>query len=162
MLKNIVAHHSSKNEDGEIIVNLQGLEDDKNFRASVVNAILQEVSEASCVLFPSFSTHQCGTPLGKIINELALSLQVKTLVTGDVTNITSLQSPVKEVLIIKQSFKKGQGLIKQINELKEMGCKVRVVCLIAHSSNQLDYFRYATNVDTKALICLDEIPYLKE
>ena len=160
MLKNIVASYSSKDKSGEISVNLQRLEEDKKFRMSVIEAILREVNEASCVLFPSFCTHQCGTPLGKIINELALTLQVKTLVTGDVKNITSLQSPVKEVLIVKQSFKTGKGLVKQINELKAMGCKVRVVCLIAHSGNQLDHFKYSTCVDAKALVCLDEIPYL--
>ena len=68
---------------------------------------------------------------------------------------------VEEVLIVKQSFKTGDGLKEQINRLKEKGLKVSVFCLVAHSSTKLERFAYENGVEASAAVCLDEIPYLK-
>ena len=162
-MKEIVKNHSFRNERGEISVNLKSLAEDEKFRSEVVKEIVNKVKKSNhaCVLFPSYKPHCSDNPLGKLINEVALSLVVETLVTGDVRKIRDVHSPVNEVIIIKQSFKTGTGLKEQIESLRKMGMSVSVICLIAHSGAALDSFRYANDVSVETLVCLDEIPYLK-
>ena len=160
-MKEIVKGHVSKNENGEVRVNLESLSKDGNFRNAVVNAIVKKVKASShaCVLFPSYKP--ClNTPLGKIINELAQTLVVETLVTGDINRIRDIRGAINEVIIIKQSFKSGVGLQKQIKDVREMGYKVSVISLIAHSGAALERFKHANGVSLDALVCLDEISYL--
>ena len=162
-MNEIVKNYISKNGDGEIRVDLLRLAKDENFRKEVVKNIVSKVKQTphACVLFPSYQPHCANNPLGKLINELALSLVVETLVTGDVEKIRDLRSPVTDVIIIKQSFKSGRGLHDQIMTLASKGCKVHVICLVSHSSAAIERFRQANDVDIEALVSLDEIPYVK-
>lgn len=131
-LGNLVAHYATKGEKG-VEINLEALSQDKHFRSQAVQAVVKKVKENphACVFFPSYKPACDHNPLGKLINEVALSLQVETLVTGNYEKLKDLQNPVKDVIIVKQSFRSGKELRAQIEELKAMGYDVSVLCLIA-------------------------------
>ena len=140
-------------------VNLDALEKDKKYREAAINAVVRKIKDKpnACVYFPSYRE---GSPLGAFINGLATHTEVKNLKTIDIREVLKL-STIEEVLVVKQSFKTGNGLKDQIKLLKEKGFKVCVFCLVAHSSTRLERFAYENNVSASAAVCLDEIPYLK-
>ena len=149
MLKEIVKHHVTVGEHG-LSVNIEALEKDLKYKEAAINAVVKQIAKnpKACVYLPSYKV---GSPLGAFINGLAAHKEVLKLKTTQVT----------EVLIIKQSFKTGNGLKEQIKVLKEHGFNVSVFCLVAHSSTKLVQFAYENKVNAKAAVCLDEIPYLK-
>ena len=83
-LGNLVAHYATKGEKG-VEINLEALSQDKHFRSQAVQAVVKKVKENphACVFFPSYKPACDHNPLGKLINEVALSLQIETLVTGN-------------------------------------------------------------------------------
>ena len=157
MLKEIVRQHVSAGECG-LSVNLDTLEKDQKYRKAAVNAVVKQLATkpSACVYFPSYKE---GSPLGSFINELAAHKEVKNLKTMDLEEVLKLK--VAEVIIVKQSFKNGFGLKKQVQKLKAHGFNVSVFCLIAHSSTNLERFAYENGIEVKASVCLDEIPYFK-
>ena len=158
MLKEIVRNHVSVGECG-MSVNLDTLEKDQKYRKSAVSAVLKQLATkpSACVYFPSYKE---GSPLGSFINELATHKEIRNLKTVDIREVLKLSS-IEEVLVVKQSFKTGNGLKEQINLLKDKGFKVSVFCLVAHSSTRLERFAFDNGVEASAAVCLDEIPYLK-
>ncbi len=160
-LKSLVAGYATKGEKG-VEINLAGLAENKEFRSQAINAVVKKVkqSEHACVLFPSYKPCSDKNPLGKLINELALTLQVEALVTGDIVNLKKMQVPAKEVIVIKQSFRAGKELEKQIQDIRDMGCKVSVLCLIAHSGAKVESFAHQNDVPVSALVYTDEINYI--
>ena len=162
MIKDIVAAYAAKTENG-VEVDIQALARNEEFRKAVIKEVTKRIDRGDkpspCVVIPAFDSG--STHLGTLINELALSLQVKTLVTGDVRNFKRLKTHPKEVLIIKQSFRSGQGLKDQIATLKELGAKeVSVLCLLAHNSGRMQGFGHENGVSIEALVPTDEIRYL--
>ncbi|MBO5039100.1 MAG: hypothetical protein J6C85_06595 [Alphaproteobacteria bacterium] len=158
-IKGIVSSYAGRNERGQIEIDLKGLAADKNFREQAIKAVVKEVQEKdACVLIPAF--RRDNTYLSRLINELALTLQVKTLVTGDVKNLKRLRSRPTSIMLLKQSFRTGKELQEQIDEIKAMGCTVNVFCLLAHSLAKLQGFGYQNDVEIKALVAVDEIPYI--
>ena len=162
MLKEIVSSYAQKTANG-VEIDLKALARNQEFRTEVINEVLKRIGDpAPCVLIPAYESRATDNHLGSLINELALTLQVKTLVTGDVKNFKSLRTRPAEVLIIKQSFRAGKGLQQQITELKELGAKkVRVLCFIAHNTGRLQGFGHENNVEIEALVKADEIRYLE-
>lgn len=160
-LGNLVAHYATKGEKG-VEINLEALSQDKHFRSQAVQAVVKKVKENphACVFFPSYKPACDHNPLGKLINEVALSLQVETLVTGNYEKLKDLQNPVKDVIIVKQSFRSGKELRAQIEELKAMGYDVSVLCLIAHSSAKVEAFAHENGVPVSAIVYTDEISYI--
>lgn len=155
-LKEIVAFYADKTEKGKEI-DLKNLSKDELFRSQVIKAVLEQIKgkPQACVLIPAYRSN--NTHLGKLINELALTLQVRTLVTGEVENIKHLHhSNIKEVVLIKQSFRVGHELAKQIAAIKAYGCKVSVLCLISHSRERLEQFAKENEVEIVALVSTDE------
>lgn len=159
-IKRIVSAYAEKNDKGEREIDLKGLATDKAFREEAIKAVVKEVqkTEDVCVLIPAF--RRDNTHLSKLINELALTLQVKTLVTGDVENLKRVRSHPHNIILLKQSFRTGTELKKQVDEIKAMGYTVSVFCLLAHSSAKLISFGYQNGVEIKALVSIDEIPYI--
>lgn len=149
-LKKIVASYAAEGKE----VDLKGLAENAKVREAVVSAVVKAVKEKphACVVFPSYKQ---GGHLGQLINEVALSLQVDTLVTGNVRNIANLRQTPAEVIIIKQSFRAGQELKSQIAEIKSYGCGVSVLCLIAHSKAKVDTFAKENDVEVSALVYTD-------
>jgi len=161
MLKEIVSNYVAKTANG-IDVNLKGLARDQEFRAEVIKAVTKSLgSPAPCVVIPAYESGAPENHLGSLINELALTLQVRTLVTGDVKNFKRLKTHPKQVLIIKQSFRSGKGLQKQIADLKALGATdVRVLCFIAHNTGRMQGFGHENNVEIDALVKVDEMRYV--
>ena len=156
-LKEIVASYADKKEKG-IEIDLKGLAKDEAFRDFAVKAVLDVIKTKpqACVLIPAYSPD--NNHLGKFINELALTLQIRTLATGDVENIRCIRrSSIKEAILIKQSFRVGRKLAKQIDTIKACGCEVSVLCLISHSRDLLEQFGKEHDVEVSALICTDEL-----
>lgn len=154
-LKKLVADYAAKTSKG-VEVNLEALSKDDKFRSEVLKAILAKVKEKpeACVYFPSY---KISGPLGKLINEVALSLQVITLVTGSIDGVYRLHDSVKDIIVIKQSFRTGAKLKEQILELKAKGYNVSVICLIAHSKKKTEVFQGETGADVSALVYTEEI-----
>lgn len=153
-IKSIVAQYATKNEKG-VEVNLNALAKDKDFQSLVAKEVVKKVKEnEACVLIPAYKPTE-NRHLGKLINELALTLQVKTLVTGDVKNLRRLRIIPERVIILKQSFRNGKELKTQIEAIKEMGCQVSVLCLLAHSSAKLQNFAAENEVEINALVKTD-------
>lgn len=155
-LKEIVENYATK--ENEIVnVDLKSLSTDNNFRSLVISAIVQELKQKpqACVLIPAY---RHNSHLGALINELALTSLTRTLVAGGVQNLRRIRSPfAKDVILIKQSFRNGKELAKHIAEIKKMGSRVTVVCLIAHSRAKFESFAKENKVDMKALVYTDEI-----
>lgn len=164
MIKEIVSQYATKS--GKTVdVNLKALAKDKDFREKAIAAVLKRVEAKDptpCVVIPAFNPGANENHLGSLINELALNLQIKALVTGDVSNIKSLRVRPESVLIIKQSFRTGSGLQSQIEDLKSMGIKnISVLCFISHSTGRLQGFGHENGVDIEALVATDDIRYLE-
>lgn len=157
-LKEIVAKYQKPTEKGTE-VDIKALAADDIFRASVIEKVLTIVQKnpMACVLIPAFNSGRERHHLGQLINELALTLQVRTLVTGKVENFLQLKTRPKEVIILKQSFREGNGLKDQITSLKNMGCHVTVVCFLSHSMSKAHEFAEANNVPIEVFVALDEI-----
>ncbi len=160
-LKSIVAHYATRNEKG-VEIDLERLSQDKKFRSEVVNAVVKRVSKIPqvCIVFPSFKSGESDKSLGSLINELALTLQFESLVTGNLEQIKNLRMPAENVILIKHSFRNGKKLKEQIEEIKAQGCNVSVICLIAHSGAKVEAFAHENNVTVEALVYTDEINYI--
>ena len=149
-----VSLYADKKESG-INVDLEALAHDVEFRRVIVEEVVNYVKKTkACVWIPAFP---CNNHLSELINEIALSLQVETLTTGNIRNLKCLRAHPEKVIIIKQSFYTGKQLAKDINEAKEYGCDVSVLCLISHSSERFKEFAHAHNVKMKALVFTDEL-----
>ncbi len=149
-----VALYAERTEKG-INVDLKALAHDVEFRKVVVAEVVKHVKETkACVWIPAF---QCGSHLSELINEIALSLQVETLTTGNIKNLRCLRAHPRKVVLIKQSFHTGKELASHIEQAKEFGCDVSVFCLMAHSSERFKEFAKVHNVEMKALVFTDEI-----
>ncbi len=164
MIKELVSQYATKS--GKTVdVNLKALAKDKDFREEAIAAVLKRVEAKSptpCVIVPAFDSASTENHLGSLINELALNLQIKALVTGDVSNIKSLRVRPEAVLIIKQSFRTGKGLQDQIEDLKAQGVgQVSVLCFISHNSGRMQGFGHENGVDIEALVATDDIRYLE-
>ena len=157
MLKKIVSKHTTSTPCGKV-VNLYALDGNAEFRKAVeqeVLALIEKIPHA-CVLIPSGKA-RLDNPLRDLVMELAMTLQVQTLVTGAPENLRRLEySTAKDVILIKQSFKTGAGLKKEIEEVRAQGCTVRVICMIAHKRASIDAFAKENNVEISTLVCLDE------
>lgn len=156
-VKEIVASYADKKGKG-IEIDLKSLSKDKAFRSFAVAAVIDVIKAKpqACVLIPAYSTN--NNHLGKLINELALTLQVRTLVTGNVENLKRMHAAsIKEVLLIKQSFRVGQELAEQVAAIKARGSKVSVLCLISHSRALLEQFGKEHEIEISALVCTDEL-----
>lgn len=160
-LKRIVALYATRNAKG-VEIDLESLSKDKKFRSEAVKQVLKKVQEIPhvCIVFPSFKRGEEKNPLGGIINELARSLQIESLVTENLQQVKQLRMPAENVILIKHSFRSGKKLKEQVEELKELGCNVSVICLIAHSSAKVEAFAHENNVKVDALVYTDEINYL--
>ncbi|MBR5598668.1 MAG: hypothetical protein IKW39_01365 [Alphaproteobacteria bacterium] len=159
MLKEIVKHHVTNGEHG-LSVNLNTLEKDAKYREAAINAVVKQVESKpkACIYLPSY---KIGSPLGAFINGLAAHKEVKNLKTTNIAEVLKLDTDtITEVLIIKQSFKTGNGLKEQVEKLKRKGFTVSVFCLVAHSGAKLESFAYENGVEATSAVCLDEIPYL--
>lgn len=161
-LKEIVSGYATRTANG-VEINLKAIARNQEFRTEVIKEVTKSLgSPAPCVVIPAYESGAAENHLGSLINELALTLQVKTLVTGDVKNFKRLKTHPKQVLIIKQSFRTGSGLQKQIAELKELGAtEVRVLCFIAHNTGRMQGFGHENNVTIDALVKTDEMRYLQ-
>lgn len=158
-LNEVVANYATKSPKG-VQVDLDGLTENEEFRTLVVDATVEYIKQrpAACVVFQSYKSNQpMQTPLGKLINELALTLPQITLVTGNVKNIEKMYHPVKRVVLIKQSFRQGSCLKDQIAYLKEQGVAISVLCLMAHCKEALQSFGAENGVEVSALIYTEEI-----
>lgn len=160
-LKNIVAHYATRNGKG-VEIDLEGLSQDKKFRSEVVKEVVKRVAKIphTCIVFPSFKSGDSKNPLGNLINELALTLQFESLVTGNLEQISNLRMPAENVILIKHSFRSGKELKKQIEQIKSHVGNVRVICLIAHSGAKIEAFAHENDVTVEALVCTDEINYI--
>lgn len=156
-LQKIVAAYATK--DGKTVnVDLKNLSADSNFRSEALAVILQQLEKkkGTCVVLPSF--RRDNKNLGQLINELAASLKVKTLITGGITELEHVsQANKQEVVLVKQSFRAGQQLAEQIAAIKELGSKVSVICLISHSRAKLESFAEENDVEITALVYTDEL-----
>ena len=84
-------------------------------------------------------------------------VQLKTIVTGAPENLKKLiYGAPHDVLLIKQSFKTGEGLKKDITDIRAQGCNVKVLCFVAHSKAKLEEFAAENNVEATALVYLNE------
>ena len=153
-LKKIVAKYTMPTENG-VEVDIKALFADDDFRQQVIAKIIKNIKPEECVVIPAFDSRSRDLHLGQLINELALTLQVKTLVTGNVENFMRLKIRPKKVVIIKQSFREGKQLQEQIATLRKMNCNVRVLCLMAHSKSKAKAFAKEHRVRVTVLTELD-------
>lgn len=155
-LKEIVAFYANK-ADEKVEIDLKALTRDAKCKKLMVKSILDRVKENPnvCVFIPAY---QNRNHLGPFINELAQTLQVRYLVTGNVDSLRRLAcSSFKEVILFKQAFKTGHKLIEQVQAVRGMGCKVRVLCLVAHSRDKLESFASMLGVKAEALVYAEEL-----
>ena len=156
-LKQIVEKYTTPTLNGKV-VDLYKLDKNEEFKAAVkeqVEKLLQEIPH-TCVLIPAGKA-RLSNPLRELIMELAMIVQLKTIVTGAPMNLKKLiYGAPHDVLLIKQSFKTGKGLQKDIADIREQGCNVKVLCLVAHSKSKLDEFAAENNVEATALVYLNE------
>jgi hypothetical protein len=149
-----VALYADKKES-KINVDLEALAHDVEFRRVIVEEVVNHVKKTkACVWIPAFP---CSNHLSELINEIALSLQVETLTTGNIRNLKRLRAHPDKVIILKQSFYTGKQLAKDIQEAKEFGCDVSVLCLISHSKENFKKFADAHKVKMEALVFTDEL-----
>lgn len=164
MIKELVSQYATK-KGTTTDVDLKGLARNKEFRAEAIAAVLKRVEAKTptpCIIIPAYMSRATENHLGSLINELALNLQIKALVTGDVANIKELRVRPESVLVIKQSFRTGSGLQSQIEDLKSMGIKnISVLCFISHSTGRLQGFGHENGVEIEALVATDDIRYLE-
>jgi len=152
-LKTIAADYARKGKQG-LEIDLALLALNKEFNEEAIKKLEALVPPKSCVLLPGSRMH-----FTKIINELALCLQSKALVTSNIENLKTVQADT--LVIIKQSFRTGQTLREQIADLKDSGVKkILLLCIIANSSGRLEGFSAETGVEAKALVKTDEIEYI--
>lgn len=162
-LQNLVADYASKAEHGAVI-NMAALAGNEEFREEVIEGVLKylEKHQGACVLLPSYgiadnrNSHLCA-----LTNALAAKIAIKALVTGHAEAITELRKIPENVIIIKQAFRTGEQLSKDVEILKSHGCNVAVLCLIAHSGSRLQNFGHQYGVEISALVKVDEIRYLQ-
>ena len=155
-LKEIVANYATKKNE-TVNVDLKGLSADDNFRSLVTDVVINELKKKpqACVFIPAYRRN---SHLGTLINELAVKVQMRTLVTGDVQNLQRLRSIyTKDVILVKQSFRAGKQLAEQVQTIKNMGGRVTVICIVAHSKEKLEQFAAENNVEVKTLVNLDEL-----
>ncbi len=160
-LKTIVRSYATRSENGVVEINLEGLSQDKDFRNEVVKEVVKKVSliPHACIVFPSYKKNG-KNPLGSLINELAVALQIESLVTGNIEKIKNLRADTENVVIIKHSFRSGKKLKEQVEQVKTMGYDVSVISLIAHSGAKVESFAHENDVKVDVLIYTDEINYL--
>ncbi len=156
-LKEVVAPFAAKKEKG-IEIDLKGLSADASFRSLAVAAVLDivKVKPQACILIPAYTTGNQN--LGKLINELAQTRQVRTLVTGDVENLKRMRAAnIKDVVLIKQTFHADHELADQVEAIKARGCKVQVLCFVSHCREMLNQFGEKHGVEISALLNTDEL-----
>lgn len=156
-LNEIVASYMAK-EDKAVNVDLGSLSNDDDFNRQVFVAILEKLKgkPQACVYLPSYQ--QKNKNLGPLINKLATSLRVKTLVTGSFENLKRIRGAgKKEVVFIKQSFRSGSELARQVAAIKKTGSNVSVICLISHSRAKLERFAKENDIEVSALVYCDEM-----
>jgi len=152
-LKNIAADYARKGKQG-LEIDLALLALNKEFNEEAIKKLEALVPPKSCVLLPGNNTH-----FTKIINDLALRLQSKALVTNNIENLKAVKADT--IVIVKQSFRTGETLREQIADLKDAGFdKILLLCVIANSSGRLEGFSVETGVEAKALVKTDEIEYI--
>lgn len=162
-LQNLVANYAVKAQHGAE-VNMTALADNEEFRQEAISKVLKYLDkhQGACVLLPSYGIVANRNPhLCALTNELAAKIAIKTLVTGEVEGITGLRKLPEDVIIIKQAFRTGEHLAKDVEILKKHGCNVGVLCLIAHSGAHLQNFGHQYDVEISALVQVDEIRYLQ-
>ena len=156
-LKQIVTKHTVSTLRGKV-VDLCTLDKNEEFKEAVkkeVERLLLEIPH-TCVLIPAAKASQ-RNPLRELVMELAMMVQLKTIVTGAPENLKRLiYGAPRDVLLIKQGFKDGDGLKKDIAATQAQGCNVKVLCFIAHSKAKLDALAAEYNVEATALVYLNE------
>lgn len=164
MIREIVSQYATK-KGTTTEVDLKGLARNKEFRDEAIAAVLKRVEAKEptpCIIIPAYNPGSHDNHLGTLINELALNLQIKALVTGNVANIKELQVRPKSVLIIKQSFRAGTGLQNQIEDLKSLGIEsISVLCFISHNSGRMQGFGHENGVEIEALVATDDLRYIE-
>ena len=156
-LKQIVEKYTTPTLNGKV-VDLYKLDKNAEFKSAVkkeVEILLQEIPH-TCVLIPAGKA-RLSNPLRELVMELAMMVQLKTIVTGAPENLKKLiYGAPHDVLLIKQSFKTGEGLKKDITDIRAQGCNVKVLCFVAHSKAKLEAFAAENNVEATALVYLNE------
>jgi orotate phosphoribosyltransferase len=162
-LQNLVADYASKVSHGTEI-NLAALARNEEFRQEVIAAVLKYIDKhpGACVVLPSFKAYSTRNPhLAALTIDLTAEIAVKTLVTGGVDGVTNLRKKPEDVIIIKQAFRTGERLAKDVEALQRQGCHVSVLCLVAHSGAHLQNFGHRYGINISALVKVDEIRYLQ-
>ena len=156
-LTRIVERFTTPTLSGKV-VDLYKLDKSQEFKEAVkaqVEKLLQEIPH-TCVLIPAGKA-RLSNPLRELIMELAMMAQLRTIVTGSPENLRKLlYGAPHDILLIKQSFKTGKGLQKDIADIREQGCNVKVLCLVAHSQAKLEKFAAENNIEATALVYLGE------
>ena len=158
-LKNLVADYASKKLHGAEI-DLVALSKNAEFRQEAINEVLKYIDkhQGACVVLPSYKAYSKRNPhLAALTSDLTAEIAVKTLVTGGVNGVTNLRKKPDDVIIIKQAFRTGEHLAKDVEALQQMGCNVSVLCLVAHSTAHLQNFSHLYGVEISALVNVDEI-----
>jgi hypothetical protein len=110
-LTDLVVSYATPNEKGTgINIDIDALSKNKDFLHAAVQAVLDLVKKNpdSCVVVPSYDYKK--NTLRAFVNELALSNRVKTLVTGDVSQVENLHSKPQNIILVKKSFRAGEHL----------------------------------------------------
>jgi hypothetical protein len=159
-LEALVSEFFAEPSENGLDVNLKALAETEAIKEKVISAVLEEVEKQphTCVLIPSYESRKADNNLSSLINKIALTLQVEALVTGRVENLKRLRTALKEtgVVLIKQSFRTGKELQKQVAEIKAMGLPVSVICLVTHSSKKMEAFGKKNGVPITAIVKLDD------
>lgn len=162
-LQNLVADYASKAQHGTE-VDLAALARNREFRQEVIAEVLKYIDkhQCACVVLPSYKAYSVRNPhLAALTNDLTTEIAVKTLVTGDVEGVAKLRKMPEDVIIIKQAFRTGEHLAKDVEALQKQGCNVSVLCLVAHSGAHLQNFGHRYGAEISALVNVDEIRYLQ-
>lgn len=155
-INSVVAKYATKTVNG-VEFDVEALAGDADFKQLSVNEVTDRIKEEGiCVLIPSFGSER-NKHLREIVNGLAMKAQMRTLVTGSVKNLYRLRIKPESVMILKQSFRDGTELKSQIQKIKSMGCRVTVLCLLAHSSASLEAFGRENDVNISAIVRADEV-----
>ncbi len=155
-IKKVVAVYADK-AAGKVEIDLKALAQDAECRNLLVQAILTRVKENPnvCVFIPAYKNRN---HLGTLVNELAQTLQVRHIATGSVDNLRRLaRSSFNEVILFKQAFNTGAELAGQVSAIQTLGCKVRVLCLAAHSKERLENFATEQGIKAEALVYTEEL-----
>lgn len=148
-------------DNGAPKININALLSNQEFQECAVEEIASELSRtgSACVVFLSYRS---DTPLSRLVNLLAekhhSDPQPLALVTKTLKDFFSMRyHRSKDVLLVKKVFHNGKILERQIQELRKNGFTAHVLCLTAHSSQDVQNFARQHDVDIKAVLKLDEL-----